>query len=177
MSDWTKIREWVGRRSTRVPELSLTDASAWLAAATELLGDLKTLIDDLNQRIVALRPPSRVGTWVEGVGSVKVTKPPRKQTWDDDELLDAVFARARDERRVDPETGDPEDVWVTCRRVMSAVWPLDGKSARIGKAPVRDEDTGRILKSGTGLRGLGIDPDEFRIFTDGHGVPKVEVRA
>ena len=58
------------------------------------------------------------------------TKPP-KYVYDDSELLDAVVARAADQRKVDPATGEvlerPEDA-VT--RVLQDVYGLTGKQAR-----------------------------------------------
>ena len=77
----------------------------------------------------------------EGAGTFEVMKKTKRTGWQTDELWKRVVARARDERKVDHETGEMEDPVETISRVLFAClnpsWRLEP------------------------LRALGIDPDEF----------------
>lgn len=96
--------------------------------------------------------PGRYAT-VEGVGDVEKSWGYDRSGWDHDSLFNLVLARARDERGVDEETGEYEDPAVVVLRVLR-------ECAGIGYWKVGNKD------KGTGLKGRGIDPDEYCTVTD-----------
>lgn len=104
--------------------------------------------EELVSELAAALAPSRVTT-VEGVGPVtKYGATVTRSEWENEAIWPRVVARARDERRMDPETGEAlesetEAVIRVLKDVMSPTWKV---GARDGSS---------------GLRRLGLDPDEF----------------
>ena len=85
---------------------------------------------------------------VDGVGVVEIKRGANRKEWDNDALWRLVVARARDERRVDPETGEAlesegEAVGRVLNECMRPAWRL------------------------TPLRERNIDPDEYSTSTPG----------
>jgi hypothetical protein len=79
-----------------------TELSAWL---TEALG-YNTLTLDSGQ-------------------SVEIKRGNDRKAWDHDELRRVVLARARDERIIDPETGEAEDLAEATLRVLTDCAHID----------------------------------------------------
>ena len=78
---------------------------------------------------------------VDGVGEVQVRQATDRKAWDHDALYRLVIARARDERRMDAETGEYES---------------EGEA--VGRALM---ECARPSWRVTALRDRGIDPDEY----------------
>lgn len=85
---------------------------------------------------------------VEGVGHVQVKRGNSRTEWDTDALIRLVIARGRDERQVDPETGEA----------------LESEGEAVGRALMA---AARPSWRVTSLRDLGIDADEYCTKTPG----------
>lgn len=98
------------------------------------------------------------------IGPVSKSWPSDRKDWRHDDLFDLMLARARDERELDEETGEYEDLGVVVIRVLRDCVSVGGW--KLGKA-----------EEGTGLRGRGIDPDEFSRVDRGRDTISVPSRA
>lgn len=120
--------------------MTIDEAARRLAALKAQRKELDVLMGDLESWLAERLP--RGGMAVEGVGWLEAKPATKRTQWDHDEVVRHVTARARDERQVDPETGEYEPVEEAIVRVLR-------ECAGIGYWKV------------TGLRARGLDPDEF----------------
>lgn len=156
MSQWVKISEWIGRRTGGVPELSIGDTAKMLELAKELKADVELLIADLDahqRKLVGVGAKLISETSDGELVHVKTGSPKPKYVYEaDDDVLALVVARAVDQRRVDPETGEMLDREAdVVAQAIGRVWNLSADKARVGKAG-----------DGSGLAGLGIDVKDIR---------------
>lgn len=160
MSQWKKIGEWLGRRMGEVPTLSVGDTARMLEEAKTMKDDLALLIADLeaHQRKLVGAGSRLVAETSDGE-LVRVTTSAPKPRWiydDDADVLDLVVARAVDQRRADPETGEMlEREADAVARGIATVWQLSASKARIGKKATP-------LEPASGLAALGIDIKQIR---------------
>lgn len=110
---------------------------AQLRAARKALADWELVLADyladaLGRNTIA----------VDGVGTVMVKAGAKRTEWDHDALHRTVVARARDERRIDPETGEV----------------VESEGEAVGRVLA---ECARPSWRLTPLRERGIDPGEF----------------
>jgi hypothetical protein len=131
-------------------ESSLEDVAVWIKQLEESIDILRIIKNDLG--VIAAKKMDEKYVSVDGIGTLEKTSGygPRKN-WDTENLIPVVYARARDERQYDEETGEYEPEGAAVLRVLLECARLDW---RTGKKPT----SGFI---GEGLRRLGIDPDEY----------------
>lgn len=120
-----------------------------LAALREVKADLR-LSEDLLVKAIGDRLTRRT-TIVDGLGEVTRARNVTRRAWDHKALFRRVIAAARDERQVDPDTGEAEDPFEAAARVLAECITPSWKVGRHGK-----DD-----QPATGLRACGIDPDEY----------------
>lgn len=90
--------------------------------------------------------------------------PSGSDKWDWDSLLPELVSRAADERRIDTETGEALESEVHAFvRVLTDI--VSFQYARVGK-----------VEEGTGLKGHGLDPDDFRTRPNGPRRAKVVLK-
>lgn len=120
--------------------LTVEDAARRLAGLREQRRELDAEMAEVEAWLAEHLPHG--GIAVEGVGWLAAQPATKRTKWDHDEVVRHVTARARDERRADPETGEYEAVEEAIVRVLR-------------------ECAGIAYWKVTGLRRLGLDPDEF----------------
>jgi hypothetical protein len=113
---------------------------------------LRMIDDDLSDRIAEQLP----GGWEDfNSGRVEVKPSVQRTKWDHESLWAQVTARGRDERQVDKDTGEVlESEGEAVARTLRAC---------VGQGPWKV----------TGLREIGLDPDEY--CEKSYGAPKVIV--
>lgn len=133
-------------------DLTAADAAAILGPLRSIRSDCDLLIGHLESVLADVVAARGVTVLVasDGTRTTVQRRPARRVwVWDDDDLRTDVTSHARDQRRVDLATGEVlETEGDAVARVLGQVWPLDGRTARVGA-----------------LRGLGIDPDRYRTQT------------
>lgn len=102
---------------------------------------LRIIDDEITEKIVP-QISGLVSAEIEGVGVIQAKKGSERKAWDHAALLRMVVARGRDERRIDPDTGEVLESEVDA--VVRAITACAG---------IRDWKV-------TGLRSRAIDPDE-----------------
>ena len=110
---------------------------AALRAARKALADWELVLADYLADALG-----RNTITVDGVGTVLVKHGAKRTEWDNDALHRAVVARARDERRIDPDTGEV----------------IESEGEAVGRVLA---DCARPSWRLTALRALGLDPDEY----------------
>jgi len=139
-------------------ELALEDLAPLLrgvAVARKRLLDVENGIAEAANRLMDKRNMVVAGVALEKGG------PSGSDKWDWDSLVPDLVARAADERNIDRETGEALESEVNAVvRVLRDV--VSFQYARVGK-----------VEEGTGLRGRGLDPDDYRTKPNGPGRAKV----
>lgn len=144
MSEFSDLADLVGQAEERLRPIKALDVLAVeLRDLRGLVRTLRIIDDDLAGRIVPLIERKVSGVEVPGVGFLQAQKGGERKGWDHEGLIRTVVARGRDERRIDPETG--EALESEAEAVVRALVECAG---------IRDWRT-------TKLRARGVDPEEF----------------
>jgi hypothetical protein len=128
----------------------LEDLALWLKQIMETVETLSYIKKRLS--IECAKKMNTDVTVLAGIGTLQKMPGGSPRKWTEaDRLLDVVFARARDDRKYDLETGEYEAEGEAVKRVLSECARFEW---RTGKKRTDNFP-------GTGLHRLGVDPDEY----------------
>jgi hypothetical protein len=109
--------------SSSLLDFDVDDAVQELAGLREVRAALADWENELTEMLAEALGRNTIT--VDGIGEVTVRQGAARKAWDHDQLLRVVLARSRDERIVDPETGEAEDLAEATLRVLTECAHID----------------------------------------------------